>query len=164
MTTITNRLFPLINYDVGDRTLPVAGGRRPVTEFNSILGRAQDVVTLKASQGADLVLSAIMLVHVFKADPAVRSVSFRQDPGSLTIFVEGDAGIDMTRLDAFFARQMKRDHPTYDPKSVTLVRTLEPMKTRAGKHVLMRPPASAGEKTLYTGRDEAPRAGEWLIP
>jgi hypothetical protein len=38
----------------------------------------------------------------------------------------------------YFARQLRKDHPGFDPHSVTFVQPAEQQKTPAGKHRLFR--------------------------
>jgi len=82
-----------------------------------------------------------MLVHILKANPSVRSVSFQQDQRKVNIFVEGGDALNINQLTLFFNQQMKNDYRDFDPKTVTLIKIHKPLKTLAGKHVLMRPHA-----------------------
>lgn len=140
VTTIGDRIFPLVNYDIGDTTKPAARARQTVIEFDTITGRTQDVVRLPATDGRELVISAIMFVHLLKPNPHVRSVSLQQGSGVLRIFVEGDDSLDINELTKFFILHMKNDYPYFDQRTVTLEKTQSPLKTLAGKHVLMRAP------------------------
>ena len=51
VTTISNRIFPLVNYDTGDHTRPADRPRRTVLSFAGIVGRTQDVVSIRTRAG-----------------------------------------------------------------------------------------------------------------
>jgi len=142
LTTITPRLFPLVNYEIGD----VVGGANPddrsVLTFDSVLGRRQDVIKVAAVDGRELELSAILPVHILKGYAGVRSVAFEQHDASVSVFVETDGALDTDDIAGYFVREIRKDHPNFDPHSVTFLQITEQQKTPAGKHRLLRVPAS----------------------
>jgi phenylacetate-CoA ligase len=140
LTTITPRLFPLVNYQIGDVVggCDVADGS--VLTFDSVLGRRQDVIKVAAIDGRELVLSAILPVHILKGYGGVRSVAFEQHDASVSVFVETDGALDTDDIASYFAHELRKDHPDFDPHSVRLLQTYEQQKTPAGKHRLFRVP------------------------
>jgi phenylacetate-coenzyme A ligase PaaK-like adenylate-forming protein len=140
LTTITPRLFPLVNYEIGD---VVGGGNAAdgsVLTFDSVLGRKQDVIKVAAIDGRELELSAILPVHILKGYTGVRSVAFEQHDASVSVFVETDGALDSDDIARYFARELRKDHPSFDPHSVKFLQTAEQQKTPAGKHRLVRVP------------------------
>ncbi len=138
LTTITPRIFPLVNYQIGDMVGGGDAADRSVLTFDSVLGRRQDVIKVAASGGRELVLSAILPVHILKGYPSVRSVAFEQHDASVSVFVETHGALDTDDIAGYFARELHKDHPDFDSNSVRFFRVDEQQMTRAGKHRLIR--------------------------
>ncbi|MCZ7419886.1 MULTISPECIES: hypothetical protein [unclassified Micromonospora] len=136
VTTLDRRLFPLINYAIGDRVEPVDAIDGNALELRSILGRRQEVVRVAAAQGI-LDLSPILPVHILKTYPGIVGVQFRQKrPDDLHIHVQADVELDLTEVSAFFVRELRKDHPDLRAESITFYQVSEQERTRAGKHAL----------------------------
>ncbi|MDQ0689856.1 hypothetical protein [Arthrobacter sp. W4I7] len=137
VTTLNERLFPLINYSIGDR---VEGG--DIVDGNAltlgaVTGRSQDVVTVSTLDGEHLELSAVLPVHLLKSEPGVSSVQLRQEaPGVLRIFLSADRPLPLRDVAEAFTSQMKREHSMFDPVSVSFEQIQEPLLTKAGKQAL----------------------------
>jgi len=114
------------------------------------------MVRIRAALGERRDVSAIMLVHILKADPTVRSVAFEQREDRLVTHVEG--AVDLAGLEALFTREMRHEHPGYDPAPTSYVATDRPFLSLAGKHVLMRPPAACTIRPLRDAPDWCRRA------
>jgi phenylacetate-coenzyme A ligase PaaK-like adenylate-forming protein len=139
VTTTAQRLFPLVNYAIGDVVQPsdVEGGN--ALGFDAVLGRAQDVVEVATVTGAPLLLSAIMPVHVLKSWAGVTGIQFRQHDGHRTsIFLRADSTLDLDAVSEYFAKELRKDHPDFDRASVSFAQVHDEQKTRAGKHRLFR--------------------------
>ncbi|MDH6461656.1 phenylacetate-coenzyme A ligase PaaK-like adenylate-forming protein [Micromonospora sp. A200] len=136
VTTLTHRLFPLVNYAIGDRVEASDIRDGNALAFHAILGRRQDFVQVGSAQGI-LDLSAILPVHILKSYPGIVGVQFRQErPDALRIHVEADRPLDLDDVAAFFVQELGRDHPDLDPRSITFAQVDQQAKTRAGKHSL----------------------------
>ncbi|MEH0936273.1 hypothetical protein [Micromonospora psammae] len=136
VTTLDRRLFPLVNYAIGDRVEPSDVRDGNALAFRAVLGRQQDIVRVGSSQGI-LDLSAILPVHILKSYPGIIGVQFRQErPDALRIHVEADRPLDLPDVTAFFVRELSKDHPALDPRTVTFTQVAEASRTRAGKHAL----------------------------
>ncbi|WBB81592.1 hypothetical protein O7606_09625 [Micromonospora sp. WMMD882] len=139
VTTLNPQLFPLVNYAIGDRVEPSDVRDGNTLAFRAILGRRQDFVRVNSARGV-LDLSAILPVHILKSYPGIVGVQFRQDrPNALRIQVEADRPLDLADVAAFFVRELSRDHPDLDPRSVTFAQVDRQTRTRAGKHALFVP-------------------------
>lgn len=136
LTTLSPRVFPLINYGIGDRVETRQAHRSNALSFRRILGRRQDVVCVSTS-GGPIELSAILPVHILKSHQGVIGVQFEQmDAGRLRIHVETDRAVGADMLHAFFVRELRRDYPTVQSESIEVVLAHGPSTTLAGKHAL----------------------------
>ncbi|WP_341720194.1 hypothetical protein QQG74_10995 [Micromonospora sp. FIMYZ51] len=139
VTTLARRLFPLVNYAIGDRVEPSDAVRGNALSFRAVLGRRQDVVRVAAASGV-LDLSAILPVHILKSYPGIIGVQFQQlRRDELRILVEADRDLDLDEVTSYFVRELRKDHPDLDHRSVTFQQVAEAVKTRAGKHALFVP-------------------------
>jgi phenylacetate-coenzyme A ligase PaaK-like adenylate-forming protein len=139
VSTLDRRLFPLINYSIGDvvRSADVRDGN--ALEFTEILGRKQDVLTFATATGMPVSLSAIMPVHILKGYPGIHSVQFQQqDDGCVSISLQGDRRLDLQDVEQYFLQNIHKDHPDVDAASTRWEQVEQHPATRSGKHVLVR--------------------------
>lgn len=139
ITTLDPRIFPLVNYAIGDRVVPDDIEDGNALWLRSVLGREQDLVRIGSTNGV-LTLSAIMPVHILKSYRGIIGVQFRQvRPDALEIRLQGDRELDLAHVSDFFIGELRKDHPDVIPTSVTFRQVAEPAKTLAGKHLLFVP-------------------------
>ncbi len=137
VTTLDQRLFPLINYAIGDTVEAGDIEDGNALWLRSVLGRQQDIVRIATLDRGILDLSAILPVHILKSYPGIIGVQFRQDrPDALRIYLEADHELDVAHVTAFFLGELRKDHPDLDPVAITLEQSAEQARTRAGKHAL----------------------------
>lgn len=136
VTTLDDRLFPLINYAIGDCVEAVDAVSGNALQFRSILGRQQEIVQVASAQGI-LDLSPILPVHILKNHPGIVGVQFRQERSdALHIYVQADHELDLDGVSRFFVRELRKDHPDLRADSITFHQVEEQARTRAGKHAL----------------------------
>ena len=103
VTTISERVFPLINYRTDD------------------VGRAQDVLRIELIDGGELEVTGILLVHVLKAYSNVYSIQFEQvDRTRIGISLVSDRELDLERVKRYFLRELARDHGRVASSSVEM--------------------------------------------
>lgn len=137
VTTLEDRLFPLINYSIGDTAEggDVVGGN--ALTLGAVTGRAQDVVTVSTVNGGQLELSAILPVHILKTLPGVMAVQYRQkETGQLEVFLTASVELDLEFVTETFTGELKRDHADFDASSVIFHQVSDPLLTKAGKQAL----------------------------
>ncbi|MGC4794314.1 phenylacetate--CoA ligase family protein [Micromonospora saelicesensis] len=139
VTTLADRLFPLVHYAIGDRVEPSDVVDGNALAFRAVLGRQQDIVRVGSARGL-LDLSAILPVHILKSYPGIIGVQFRQvRPDALRIHVEADRPLDLADVGAYFVRELRKDHPELNADSISFAQISDPARTRAGKHALFVP-------------------------
>lgn len=136
LTTVSPRVFPLINYAIGDCVEARRARGANAFSFRRVLGRRQDVVTAATEDGR-VELSAILPVHILKSHPGVIGVQFEQiDADHLRIHVETCPTATAEVLQAFFIRELRRHYPAVRADAVEVVLARGSSTTVAGKHAL----------------------------
>jgi phenylacetate-coenzyme A ligase PaaK-like adenylate-forming protein len=136
VTTLDQRLFPLVNWAIGDvvEASDIEDGN--ALWLRAVLGRRQNMVQVATSSGI-LDLSALLPIAILKSYPGVVGVQFKQERSdALRIYVQADRTLDLGDVTAHFVRDLRREHPGFDPTSVTFAQVAEQAKTLAGKHAL----------------------------
>lgn len=137
LTTIEPRLFPLINYAIGDVGETGDGSTASVLKLDRVVGRSQDTVKVMTKHGQTLTLSAILPVHILKLYGDIVGIQFKQHKDDrLSIFIEAGRPIDLEDMADYFRRELQKDHPDFDEKSVAFHQVETSQKTLAGKHRL----------------------------
>lgn len=136
VTTLNDRLFPLINYEIGDQAVPGDMDRGNALTLASIRGRTQDFVHIRNMDGTVLEISAMLPVHILKLEPRVTAVQFRQKDDYLQILIVASGPLDLPTVARTFASRLRKDHPDFDQKSIRLAQIDSPALTKAGKQAL----------------------------
>lgn len=137
VTTLDDRLFPLINYMIGDvaESGDVVDGN--ALTLGAVTGRSQDVVTVTTHDGGQLELSPILPIHILKGVSGVAAVQYRQEgAGRLRIFLAADRPLPLGTIAETFTSTLQGDHSGFDPASVTFEQVDRPLLTLAGKQAL----------------------------
>lgn len=134
VTTLNDRLFPLIRYDTSDRVIASQEVESSILSFSEISGRAKDNVTIGCANGSFLELSGILLVHILKAYPELYSISYKQQPDhKIQLFIVASKKQDIQKIYTFFNRELKKDHPEIDEGNIEIFQVSGEQRTIAGK-------------------------------
>lgn len=138
ITSLDDRIFPLVNYRIGD----LVDGGDVVTgnalTLGRIKGRAHEVVPFRDLDGERLDFFVGEPVHVLKGIPGVMSVQYRVVDGTeTTVLVTGSERLDLSLVRDRLVKALRLGHPNLDPASVRLEQTEEPILTPAGKHQMI---------------------------
>ena len=137
ITTLDERIFPLVNYAIGDTAEGEDVEQGNTLSLKRVTGRTKDSVTLSSTDGALLTFSAILPVHILKTIPGVSSVQYRQErPDLLRIYLTASSRLDITSVAKTFAEHLKKECPNFDPQSAVFEQVPHAILTRAGKQAL----------------------------
>jgi len=135
ITTIGNRLFPLINYDIGDA---VDAGSETLLELRGITGRTADVVRIGTRAGGVREVIGRVVVHVLKSHPDVLAIQIRQTgPRAIDVLLAAHVPIDVPAARARLLDQMTGEYPDLSPECIRVRHVREPTLTVAGKTQLL---------------------------
>jgi phenylacetate-coenzyme A ligase PaaK-like adenylate-forming protein len=118
ITTLNERLFPLINYDTSDCINVSREFHHSILSFESISGRKKDNVVVACSGQKTTELSGILLVHILKGYPNLYSISYKQlSDNCVEINVISNASVDILEMSRYFLYELKRDYPQVSDES-----------------------------------------------
>ena len=139
VTTITDRLFPLINYCTDDCVTSSVVAGESVLAFQKVEGRKQESFTVGTQAGFPLVISGILLVHIMKGYPNIYSVQGEQlTDKSVCIYLTSNKLLDLNKAHSFMVEQLFQDHPEVDPAALILRQTDDVQRSVAGKEKVIR--------------------------
>jgi len=139
VTTIGDRLFPLINYRTDDRVDVAVENSGSVLALSAVLGRTRDILSVRTVDAGELQLSGILFVHVLKSHPGIFSIQFEQLPdAAVRIFVVGDRPLDLDQVKHHFLAEIGKDHPDIDGQAIEVVQVSRAELTVAGKESILR--------------------------
>lgn len=139
VTTVYDKLFPLINYRTEDIVEVGKEAEGSVLEILSVQGRRRDILRVGCMDGSYLELSGILMVHILKSYPHVFSVQFEQrKPTGVRMFLVGDRRLDIEDVKSYFLREIRKDHHNIDGEQVHITQVESIAKTVAGKEAVVR--------------------------
>ncbi len=139
VSTLSERLFPLIKYRTDDVVAVSERHSDSVFALRGIEGRAPDILTIRTIDGSKLSLSGILIVHILKSYPNLLSIQFEQLPNAgIRIYLVGTRSLDLARVERFFIVEIRKDHPNLDPGAVEFVQTDSAKLSIAGKEMMFR--------------------------
>ena len=133
VSTINNRLFPLINYQTDDIV--------KCDDFSSILfidevqGREKDVLNIAGKDGV-ITLSGILMIHILKSYKGIYSIQFRQlEHLRVDVRLVTDSEVGLSNVKQYFLRNIRIDHADVSEDSFVFKNVNNIEKTIAGKEI-----------------------------
>ncbi|MGO1543376.1 MAG: hypothetical protein ACTHXA_03450 [Gulosibacter sp.] len=144
LTTLYDRVFPLINYGLGDvlvpRTISPGGS---IIAIESVAGRVLDVLRF-ASRDGEIVTPAAQITDLFELYEDMHAVQYTQEnPGRVGIHVRIEPGTTLDAIEQHFWKNIRRAYPQLERASVRFIDEPEQMLSRSGKHLVIRPSTDA---------------------
>lgn len=134
ITTLYNKIFPLINYRTDDCISIKEEFETSIIKFNKILGRKKDILRVGSSDGKLLEFSGILMVHLLKSYPNLYEISFKQiDDKRIKINYTSSCKIDNINLKSYFLENLSSDHDNLDADNFIFENVDKIEKTVAGK-------------------------------
>ena len=139
VTTISNRMFPLINYRTDDIVSPTLIHGNNLLRIKRVEGRVQESFTLRTQNGEHLILSGILIVHIMKCYPNIYSVQGEQLPEDrICVHLVSDKSLNLDDAKAHFVRMLLKDHPDHDDDAILFQQNSATQLSLAGKEKIMR--------------------------
>jgi phenylacetate-coenzyme A ligase PaaK-like adenylate-forming protein len=135
VTTIEDKLFPLINYNTEDRVEVSEVCDESILSLKAIVGKQRDILKIKDASGNELIISTILFDHVLKHYQNIYSIHYKQKRNNVVeVYVTSDSQLDLIKLKAYFIREIQKEirHMSHD--AVSFVQIDVPAKTMAGKN------------------------------
>lgn len=134
VTSLSRRLFPLINYQTDDRILPQIKAGESVLSFSKLQGRSQENFTLATELNDPLLISGILIVHIMKGYPFIYSVQTEQLPfDRIRIHLISDRKLDLNKIKVYCLTELSKDYSGIDKKAVSFHQSKSASLSLAGK-------------------------------
>jgi phenylacetate-CoA ligase len=135
VSTISNKLFPLINYQTDD--IVECADSPSILIIDEIQGRKKDILNVAVRDG-EISLSGILMVHILKSYKGIYSIQFKQlENLSAEIRLVTDLGVDLDDVKKYFIHNIKIDHKDILAESFIFKNLDHIEKTIAGKEKWM---------------------------
>ena len=135
ITTINDKLFPLINYRTDD--IISTNDDHSILKMSSINGRKKDIVEI-VSNGKLLEISGILLIHALKLYKGIFEIQFIQkEHGKVSIHFTANSEMNIPKVLNYFIENIKVDYPDIDSDCFDIVQVDSIPKTIAGKQKLI---------------------------
>ena len=135
ITTINDKLFPLINYRTDD--IISTNDDHSILKMSSINGRKKDIVEI-VSNGELLEISGILLIHALKLYKGIFEIQFIQkEHGKVSIHFTANSEMNIPKVLNYFIENIKVDYPDIDSDCFDIVQVDSIPKTIAGKQKLI---------------------------
>lgn len=138
VTTLNDRLFPLVRYRTDDFGETEEADRGSALYLRNVKGRTKESVAVAGRTGETLNLSGILLVHILKGYPGILGINFKQlDGRRVQIRLSSDAPIDLHGTRDWFFRLLLKDHPDVREDAFDFAQVNRTEKTVAGKEKIL---------------------------
>jgi len=133
LSTMSQRVFPLINYDTEDRVKPKLIYNKSILIIREILGKSRNNLPIKMIDGSVILISTIYFDHLLKYIPNIYSVQYKIDFDIIFIILNTNKTINPMDIYNKCITKITEDFGAPDKKKIKI--TLEnSSKTKAGKH------------------------------
>ena len=133
VSTINNRIFPLINYQTDD--IVKCDDFSSILLIDEIQGREKDVLNIADKDGV-IILSGILMIHILKSYKGIYSIQFRQLKGlRVEVRLVADSEVSLSNVKQYFLRNIRIDHADVSEDSFVFKNVNNIEKTIAGKEI-----------------------------
>jgi phenylacetate-coenzyme A ligase PaaK-like adenylate-forming protein len=131
ITTIYNKLLPLINYRTDD--IVKSFDNLSILTIEQIMGRKKDILKVKL-QNEILELSGILMIHLLKSYQGIMDIQFEQlNNGKIKILFSSYEALDKEKISKYFIKNIRIDHKNVTKESFQFIQVENIEKTIAGK-------------------------------
>lgn len=131
ITTISDKLFPLINYRTDD--MIESKNEFSILNIKKILGRKLEILEIQV-RNKIFELSGILMVHALKQYEGVYEIQFKQlENKKVKIIFTASKKLDLKHISSFFIKNIQVDHIEIDDSCFEFQQVDDIPKTIAGK-------------------------------
>ncbi|MFI8592696.1 hypothetical protein [Dietzia maris] len=129
ITTLGQRAFPLIQYELGDLIEPSCVQNGSVLAISSVLGRTRESILVRRLNSLPpLPLLPLHLVHIMRAFSNISDVQFFQcGEGEIEIYICMDGNVSLDEVARFFAVKLSELYPDVDKKAIRISSVSNPV-------------------------------------
>lgn len=133
LTTISERVFPLINYNTEDKVKTNLVNNSSILSLKEIIGKSRNNLNVQMKDGSMKVISTIYFDHFLKYLPHVYSVQYQIKNDTLLIILNTNKDIDLKDITKKCIKRISED---FGPPNIhkLKIKLAKSSKTTAGKH------------------------------
>ena len=136
LTTLSERVFPLINYDTEDKVSVRLINNGSILKIREILGKSRNNLPIKLIDGKTATISTIFFDHFLKYIPEVYSVQYLIKNDVVYIILNSRKKVHISQVYEKCIKKIKQDFGIPDRKKLKIIEQ-KSSKTLAGKHLTL---------------------------
>ena len=133
LTTISERVFPLINYDTEDKVKVKLIKENSILTIQEILGKSRNNLPIKLKNGSTILISTIFFDHLLKYIPNIYSVQYKVLEDSVCLILNTNKDVDIINIHNKCIKKISDDFGMPDETRIK-IKLASSTKTIAGKH------------------------------
>ena len=133
LTTISERVFPLINYDTEDKVKIKLVKENSILTIKEILGKSRNNLPIKLKNGPTILISTIFFDHLLKYIPNIYSVQYKVLKDSVYLILNTNKDIDIINIHKKCIKKISDNFGIPDETKIK-IKLASSSKTIAGKH------------------------------
>ncbi len=140
LTTLSERCFPLINYDTEDFSNDPTPETGSALELYGLQGKARDIFSICDAEGKRYDVSVVLFDHVLKQIKQLRSLHYtlRADGGVRIEYTAEGTPLTQAELNTRFTAGLAQEGIVIASPMITFHRLDAPLQTVAGKRVTLK--------------------------
>jgi phenylacetate-CoA ligase len=137
LTTLSNKIFPLINYSSEDNVHVKTRYNNSVLSLSKINGKIRNILNIPFRDGDVQQISTIFFDHVLKNYSNIYSLHYRQLSKGIRIYIVSDIDLNLESLKTYFDSEILKEFPKMNSECIVLEQMNQEPKTVAGKSKVM---------------------------
>lgn len=133
LSTLSDRVFPLINYDTEDKVTAKFVKNNSIFSLKEILGKSRNNLPIKLRNGSTVSISTIFFDHFLKYFPNIYSVQYQVLQDEIHIILNINGSVNITKIYKKCVKKLSKDFGPPD-ESKLKIKLGSSTKTIAGKH------------------------------
>ena len=133
LTTISERVFPLINYDTEDKVKVKLIKENSILTIQEILGKSRNNLPIKLKNGSTILISTIFFDHLLKYIPNIYSVQYKVLEDSVCLILNTNKDVNIIDIHNKCIKKISDDFGMPDETRIK-IKLASSTKTIAGKH------------------------------
>ena len=136
LTTMSERVFPLINYDTEDKVVTRLIKNNSILSIKEIVGKSRNNLKIKMKDGSTKEISTIYFDHILKYIPNIYSIQYKISQGIIYIILNANKKIDLQDTIRKCFKAITKDFGLPDEKKLKII-LAKSSKTVSGKHAVL---------------------------
>ena len=133
LSTLSDRVFPLINYDTEDKAVTKFVKGNSILSLKEIVGKSRNNLPIKLRNGSTISISTIFFDHFLKYFPNIYSVQYKILKDEIHVVLNTSGYVDVSEIYKKCIVKLSKDFGVPDAGKLKM-KLGSSTKTIAGKH------------------------------